>query len=324
MRIHAIARFALLFVRKSGDAAVKLKVLAACAAIVCASPLHAADAPQAAAQPVPEQWRDVDPQNLILIDTHYGQIAIELSPEFAPLAVARFRALARAHFYDHESFYRVIDGFVAQGGIGEGTAATKGQPKHAKKQASWPALKAEFDRPVGDDVVFTPLGSPDLFAPEVGHANGFPVGRDAKEGKMWIVHCPGTVALARDNGADTASTEFYIVIGEAPRRLDRNLTAFGRVISGLQYTQKLNRGDPDVDSGVIHDLKKRDAIIRVRVAADLPAARRPHFQVMRTDSDAFALAKEKRKNPAPEFYTRTPPPILDICNTPVPVRRAPH
>jgi peptidylprolyl isomerase len=296
---------------------VKLMVLAACAAIIFASPLHAADAPA-------ESWRDVDPENLVLVDTRYGEIAIELSPEFAPLAAARFRALARAHFYDGESFYRVIDGFVAQGGIGEGTAATKGQPRHAKKQGSWPVLKAEFDRTAGDDVVFTPLGSPDLFAPEVGHVNGFPVGRDAKDGKMWIVHCPGTVALARDNGADTASTEFYIVIGEAPRRLDRNLTAFGRVISGLQYAQKLNRGDPDVNSGVIGNVKMRDKIVRVRVAADLPAARRPHFQVMRTESDAFAAAKEKRKNPAPDFYTRTPPPILDICNMPVPVRRTPH
>ena len=259
-----------------------------------------------------DDWRTVDPDNLVLIDTKYGEVAVELAPAFAPKHVERLRALIRAHFYDGQSFYRVIDGFVAQGGIGEGDD---------KKLANWPPLKAEFDRPESKDLVFTPLGSPDLFAPEVGHVGGFAVGRDAKEGRLWLIHCPGTFAFARDDKPDTAATEFYIVIGQAPRRLDRNLTAFGRVIDGMQYLQKLSRGDPDVDSGVIKDASARDAIVRMRIAADVPDAERPRFQVMRTDSAAFAEAKEKRKNPAPEFYVRTPPPILDICLMPVPVRR---
>ena len=141
---------------------------------------------------------------------------------------------------------------------------------------------------------------------------------------MWIVHCPGTFAYARDNGNDTASTEFYIVIGEAPRRLDRNLTAFGRVIDGLQYAQKLNRGDPNVDNGVIADAKRRDPILRVRLAVDLPPAQRPHYQVMRTDSATFAAKKAAKLNPAPEFYHRKPPAILDLCILPAPVRRLPR
>ena len=115
------------------------------AAIAGASGAHAA---QAAKSDDAANWRDVDPDNLVLIDTRYGQIAIELEPDFAPRAVARMRALARAHFYDGLSFYRVIDGFVAQGGIGEGTAATKDHPKEAKALVKWPPLKAEFDRPI--------------------------------------------------------------------------------------------------------------------------------------------------------------------------------
>src|SRR6202034_49683 len=106
--------------------------------------------------------------------------------------------------------------------------------------------------------VFTPLGNPDLFAPTAGFVDGFPVGRDPKDGKSWIIQCPGVFAFARDNDETTATTEFYIVIGQAPRRLDRNLTAFGRVISGMQFVQKLNRGDADVDEGVIGDVAKRD------------------------------------------------------------------
>jgi peptidylprolyl isomerase len=192
-------------------------------------------------------FRTVAPENLVLIDTKYGQVAVELAPQFAPNHVDRLRALIRAHFYDGKSFYRVVDGFVAQGGAGEGTAATGGAAKDVQA-AQWPPLKAEFDAPLSG--TFTPLGSPDLYAPEVGHIDGFPVARDPKDGRMWLIHCPGTFAFARDNDPDTATTEFYIVIGEAPRRLDRDLTAFGRVLSGLQYLQELQRGDPDVDNGV--------------------------------------------------------------------------
>jgi peptidylprolyl isomerase len=281
--------------------------------LACAA--QAADAPPAA------DWRDVDPNNLVLIDTKYGEVAVELAPQFAPRHVERLRALVRAHFYDGLSFYRVIDGFVAQGGVGEATASTKDKPIDPEIAKKWPNLKAEFDRPIAGGPVFTPLGNRDLFAPEVGHAAGFPVGRDKKAGRMWIIHCPGTFAFARDNGADTASTEFYIVIGEAPRRLDRNLTAFGRVIDGLQFVQKLERGDPAVDNGVIGDVAKRDPIVRVRMASDIPESERPKFQVMRTESASFAKAKAAKKNPAPEFYHRTPPPILDICIMPAPVRR---
>ncbi|HEY1962221.1 MAG TPA: peptidylprolyl isomerase [Rhizomicrobium sp.] len=283
--------------------------------LVCGA--RAADAPSPPAQ----DWRDVAPNNLVLIDTRYGEVAVELAPEFASRHVERVRALIRAHFYEGLSFYRVIDGFVAQGGIGEGTAPTKDRPTAAAGLKLWPPLKAEFERPIGSDLIFTQLGNADLFAPEVGHADGFPVGRDPKTKTMWMVQCPGTFAFARDNGADTATTEFYIVIGEAPRRLDRNLTAVGRVIDGLQYVQKLERGDPDVENGVIQDVSKRDVISRVRLAEDIPEKDRPHYQVMRTESVSFAKEKERRKNPAPEFYHYTPPPVLDICGLSVPVRR---
>jgi len=272
----------------------------------------------------PGDWRAVDAENLVLIDTRYGQVTVELAPEFAPKHTARLRALIRAHFYDGLSFYRVIDGFVAQGGIGEGTASTRDHPVEAKALQRWPQLKAEFDRLSTPQPVFTPLGNADLMAPEVGFEDGFPVARDPGAGREWLIHCPGTFAFARDNDPDTAATEFYIVIGQSPRRLDRDLTAFGRVLSGMQYLQKLERGDPLVDSGVIGDASKRDAIVRMRVAADLPVGERPAFQVMRTESKAFADAVELRRHPTSPFYFRKPPPVLDICGVPVSVqRRAP-
>lgn len=263
----------------------------------------------AASRAADEEWREVDPENLVVMDIKYGRVLIELAPAFAPKHAERFRALVRAKFYDGQTFYRVIDGFVAQGGIGEGDD---------KKSPEWPSLKAEFDRPISHDLQFKPLGSSDLFAREVGHTDGFPVGRDWDEGKTWILHCPGTVAMARDNDPDTGGTEFYVPIGQGPRRLDRNLTAFGRVLDGMQYLQKLTRGDPKVDSGVIKDPSQRDPIVRVQMAADMPSAERPRVQVMDTMSKGFDEFKAQRRNPAPDFYKRVAP-NLDICafNAPV-------
>ncbi len=281
-------------------------------------PTNAAPPPDG---PPPEAFRTVDPDNLVLIDTRYGQVAVELAPEFAPNHVARLKALIRAHFYDGLAFYRVIDGFVAQGGIGEGTASTKDHPTEAKALGQWPPLKAEFDRKLAPTPKFTPLGNKDLMAPLVGFENGFPVARDPKAKREWLIHCPGTFAFARDNDPDTATTEFYIVIGHAPRRLDRDLTAFGRVLSGMEYLQKLERGDPEVDSGVIADVTKRDPIVKMQLASDLPPDQRPGFQVIRTDSKTFAAAVKARRYPTSPFYFRKPPPVLDICGMPIQVKR---
>lgn len=257
-----------------------------------------------------DEWREVDPENLVVMDLEYGRVLIELAPDFAPKHAERFRALVRAKFYDDKTFYRVIDGFVAQGGIGEGDD---------KKTPEWPPLTAEFDQKITGKTPFVALGSPDLFAKEVGHIDGFPVGRDWDEARMWILHCPGTVAMARDTDPNTGGTEFYIPIGQAPRRLDRNLTAFGRVLEGMQYIQKLNRGDAKVDSGVIKDESKRDSIERVRMAADMSPSDRPRIEVMDTTSKEFADFKAQRRNPAPDFYKRVAK-NLDICAFNAPVK----
>ena len=296
-----------------------MRVLARAVAIAFALGLGAAAGTLAHGQ---SSWRKVPAKDLLLIQTRYGQVAIELLPAFAPLHVDRVRALTAAHFYDGLSFYRVIDGFVAQGGIGEGTAATRDHPKSAKLLSRWPPLKAEFDTPIAAiHAPFVPTGSPDLYAPEVGWVRGFPVGRDPRTGRQWILNCPGTFAFARNNAPNSATTEFYIVIGEAPRRLDRNLSAFGRVIAGMKYLQKLHRGDPTVDHGVIADRAKRDPIVWMRMASQLPASKRPHYEVLRDTSKAFARWKAARINPAPQFYVHQPRPILDVCLSPVPARR---
>jgi len=63
-------------------------------------------------------WREVNPDNLVIMELVEGRVAIELNPLFAPKTVRQFRKLVQDGFYNGLSFYRVIDGFVAQGGDG--------------------------------------------------------------------------------------------------------------------------------------------------------------------------------------------------------------
>ena len=255
-------------------------------------------------------WRAVDPENMLVIETARGRVVVELNDTFAPNHSARMRQAARDGFFDGRDFYRVIDGFVAQGG--------RGEEADSVELPQYPALVGEFTL-AGEGVPFTEMVDEDLYANEVGHVDGFPAGRDS-DGRTWLLHCPGTMAMARNNEPDTGDVEFYIVIGHAPRHLDRIMSVFGRVISGMEHVQALNRGNPAVNSGVIEDPARRDPILSMRVAADIDEADRPAFEIMRTDGQAFHDAKSGRRNRTHEFFFETPPAVIEACHMPGPVR----
>lgn len=257
-------------------------------------------------------WRVADPEDLLLIETRHGTITVELSDEFAPNHAARMRQAVRDGFFDGRDFYRVIDGFVAQGG--------RGEEADSVELPQYPPLQGEFVRPSAG-IVFTPMIDDDLYAPVVGHADGFPAAQSADGSETWLIHCPGTMAMARDNGPDTGDVEFYIVIGQGPRHLDRIMSVFGRVIDGMDHVQALNRGDPMINSGVIADPAMRDPILSMHIAADLPEDQRPVYEIMRTDSEAFFNLKTARRNRTAEFFFETPPPVIEACHIPAQARR---
>ena len=258
-------------------------------------------------------WRAVDPEDLLLIEVEDGMIAIELAGWIAPNHAARMRQAARDGFFDGRDFYRVIDGFVAQAG--------RDEEADSIELPQYPALAGEFTVPAGS-VTFTPMTDADLYAPTVGHVDGFPAAMNEAGSEVWPIHCPGTVAMARGNEPDSGDVEFYIVIGQGPRHLDRIMSVFGRVIDGMEHVQALHRGDPAVNSGVIADPAERDTILSVRVAADLPEAGRPAYEIMRTDSQAFHDAKAARRNRTHPFFFETPPAVIEACHMPAAVRRA--
>ena len=136
----------------------------------------------------------------------------------------------------------MIDGFVAQGGDGSDLG----------ELSNVPLLNAEFEIDWNEEFSYMHVQSPDMFAPETGIIDGFAVARDPSRDKVWLTHCPGTVAMARNDDLDSSRTDFYIVIGQAPRYLDRNMNIFGRVVYGMDVVQRIKRG-PILGNGVIQD-----------------------------------------------------------------------
>lgn len=280
------------------------------AGLACAlgSPFAMAQTDDAAPVFADDGYRLVEPENLLIMTLEYGEVVIELNSDFAPNHSAQIRKLVEDGVYDRERFYRVIDGFVAQGGL-----------ETDERVALFPTLENENDRQILDRN-FTPLGNDDLFASEVGHIDGFAASYDRNQGLEWLLHCPGAMAMARDTDPDSGSTEFYIVL--APQRyLDRNLTIFGRVISGMQYIQKLKRGDRAIESGVIQAPEKGDLIISMKMATELPEETRPVWEVMDTQSVQFEEFKTARRVRDDPFFYRKPPEVLDVCSVEVPAKK---
>lgn len=257
------------------------------------------------AQDETQQWRVPDAGKLAYIETSDGRIIIELNTDFAPQTAAQFTRLVKQGFYDGLRFYRVIDGFVAQGGDGS----------DLDRELSGPMLPAEFEIEREAAEPFVSVQTNDLFAAETGFVNGFAVARDNE--KAWLTHCPGVVAMARDNDPASGSTDFYIVIGQAPRYLDRNLTIFGRVVAGMDIVQKINRGPRD-SNGIIEDKTAQTVIKKAVMAVDIPEKQRQSIQVMNTRHEAFTEVLDNRRYRTSAFFHHTPPAVLDVCQVPVP------
>ena len=150
-----------------------------------------ASAPRAAPPPPPLQ-----PDNTWNLDLSTGgRVVIQLRPDVAPQTVERIKTLTRQGFYNGLAFFRVIEGFMAQGGDPQNNG-TGGSPL--------PDVNAEI--------------------------NG-------------LLHVRGAVGMARAQDMNSANSQFYIMF--VPRlQMDRVYTVFGRVISGMNYVDAIERGEP--------------------------------------------------------------------------------
>jgi len=270
------------------------------------------------AKSTPAEWRTPDPQNLLLMQLPTGRVVIELAPDFTPRHAANIRTLVRSHYFDGLAIIRVQDNFVTQwGDPNDDENGDKSRIRSLGKASK--TLPPEFTRAIDPKLPWTALPDGDVYAPEVGFSEGFPVGRDPASGQEWVAHCYGTVGVARDVAPETGSgSSLYAVIGQA-RRLDHNLAVAGRVLEGMPLLSGLPRGPEPM--GFYAKPQQRVTIASVRLAADMPAKDRPAIQVLRTDSASFAALVEAKRNGHNAFYPK-PAGKVDLCSIDVPVREA--
>jgi peptidylprolyl isomerase len=258
-------------------------------------------------------WRTIDPRDIVVMQLKNGaRVIIQLAPEFAPVHVANIRALARAHWWDRATIYRVQDNYVVQWGRNDSK-----EPLPSGVVAQPPA---EYARPLKERLV-RPLGYPDDYAPSAGFVDGWPIAYDPKSGTANLVHCYGFVGAGRDLSPDTGTGgELYAVIGQAPRHLDRNIALVGRIVEGADNLSSLPRGTGDL--GFYKNPAHNVPIASIRLASDMPPGEPPSFQYMDTSSATFGAYVHARANRKDAFFIR-PAGGVDLCNVPVPVRRTP-
>lgn len=290
---------------------------------ICIQPVHANDGTPATkptmAQVLTEttsgDWRRPDPENTLYLDIPGGRVVIELAPGFAPEHVANIRTLARSGYWNDLAIIRVQDNYVVQWGDPDAEDAAR---KRSMGEART-TLPAEFERDA-QGVAFTRIDSRDPYATEVGFVDGFPAARDPARDKVWMTHCYGLVGSGRDNAADSSNAaELYVVIGHAPRHLDRNITSVGRVLQGMSLLSALPRGPEPM--GFFTDPAQRIAITSIRLAADVPETERVPLEVMRTDTPAFARLVQARRERHEAWFV-DPVGRIELCNVPIPVRIA--
>jgi peptidyl-prolyl cis-trans isomerase B (cyclophilin B) len=146
-------------------------------------------------------------ENIMILKLANGEVEIELYPEKAPNHVKRFKELADAGKYDGVVFHRVIDGFMAQTGdvkFGNSNSQDFNLSLAGTGGSDLPNLKAEFSD---------------------------------------IAHSRGTLSAARSADPDSANSQFFICFESAPH-LDRQYSAFGKVIKGMEFVDMIKKGDP--------------------------------------------------------------------------------
>ena len=164
------------------------------------------------------QTNTIAKENIMILKLKDGDVKIELFKDVAPNHVERIKKLADDGNYDGVVFHRVIDGFMAQTGdikFGNTNNNDFDLNRAGMGGSDLPDLKSEFNN---------------------------------------LPHDRGTLSMARSADPNSANSQFFICFEPAPF-LDRQYTVFGKVISGMEYVDKIKRGDSN-NNGAVKDPDK--------------------------------------------------------------------
>lgn len=277
-----------------------------------------------------EEWVEIPPEDLLVMDLAPDargkdrRVVIQLMPPpFSQPWVDNIRTLARAHWWDGTSVYRVQDNYVAQwGDVTEEKPLPEGvtSPEASYWVRNDGALLPSLPHPTreGDHTILQ-TGNPSTYG---SFYKGVAVaGRDEihDSGTVWPTHCYGYIGVARDYAPDTGTgAELYTIIGQPQRHMDRNLAVVGRVIEGMEHLSSLPRGSGELGFYTDEEADLRTPILSVRLGSEL--AEPPGFEYLDTRSESFARYVAVRANRDDPFYT-VPAGGVDLCSVQVPVRR---
>ena len=157
-------------------------------------------------------------ENIMILKLKDGDVKIELFEDVAPNHVKRIKDLANSGKYDNVVFHRVIDGFMAQTGdvkFGNSSSSDFNLRMAGMGGSDLPDLKQEFNN---------------------------------------LPHDRGTLSMARSQDPNSANSQFFICFKPAPF-LDNQYTVFGKVIEGMDFVDKIKRGDEN-NNGAVTDPDK--------------------------------------------------------------------
>tara|TARA_X000000950_G_scaffold283762_1_gene385338 strand:+ start:2839 stop:3399 length:561 start_codon:yes stop_codon:yes gene_type:complete len=152
--------------------------------------------------------------NIMILKLKDGDVKIELFEDVAPNHVKRIKELANSGKYDNVVFHRVIDGFMAQTGdvkFGNSNSSDFDLSRAGMGGSDLPDLKQEFNN---------------------------------------LPHERGTLSMARSSDPNSANSQFFICFKPAPF-LDRQYTVFGKVTDGMDYVDKIKKGDENNNGSVL-------------------------------------------------------------------------
>ena len=282
-------------------------------------------------------WTRIAPSDLLVMELTPDakgkprRVVIQLMPPpFSQGWIGNIRKLAAAHWWDGMSINRVQDNYVVQWGDPNADdkvkakalpagMATMAESEYVQRMRQEMVVDGEASGVVLAPELTAQLG-PDPYSNSSGFIDGWPVAASApQQAQYWPVHCYGMVGVGRDLSPNTGSgAELYVVIGHAPRHLDRNIALAGRVIEGIEYLSSLPRGHGGLG---FYDLEQGDERVAIQsIHPGVEVSGLPAYEYLSTESASFAKYADARANRRDAFFIR-PAGGADICNIPVPVRR---
>jgi len=160
-------------------------------------------------------------ENIMILKLKDGEVKIELFEDVAPNHVKRIKQLADEGKYDGVVFHRVIDGFMAQTG------------------------DVQFGNSSNDNFNLRLAGTGNSDLP------------DLKEEFNDLPHERGTLSMARTSNPNSANSQFFICFNNEASYLDRQYTVFGKVIEGMEFVDKIKKGEPASDPDKIISFKSQ-------------------------------------------------------------------